>query len=316
MRLLTPQRLLSSTLALAGVAFAAACSRESMPVTGPMTPPSTVSAVNIPPGWTGYAAVCKVGPVGVYTIHADASSATNNMFLVDDNVITDATGQHADFLMTLLQGSGPCQDGAGRIGVTQYGEAVTLTLTETNIPAGTVPVRWDVYCDKTSCDLTTPIFTQIGGASLTYVVGATDQVKIVLTNGSVPTSSGCTPGYWKAPQHFDSWPSGYLPTQLVGTYFPNASAYSVNGAALSSYNLAQGLAFQGGSDNSGAAQILLRAAIAGMLNSASAFNPAYPVSTANLISSVNSALASNNRSTMITLATTLDGYNNTNCTLN
>jgi hypothetical protein len=35
-----------------------------------------------------------------------------------------------------------------------------------------------------------------------------------------------------------------------------------------------------------------------------------------VISQTNAALASNNRSTMLTLAATLDGYNNAGCPLN
>lgn len=33
---------------------------------------------------------------------------------------------------------------------------------------------------------------------------------------------GCTPGYWKQDQHFDSWPAGYLPTDLFSKYFEDA----------------------------------------------------------------------------------------------
>ena len=34
-------------------------------------------------------------------------------------------------------------------------------------------------------------------------------------------SEGCTPGYWKQEQHFDSW-SGYSPNQLFSSVFENA----------------------------------------------------------------------------------------------
>ena len=33
---------------------------------------------------------------------------------------------------------------------------------------------------------------------------------------------GCTPGYWKQEQHFDSWPAGYLPSDLFSKYFEDA----------------------------------------------------------------------------------------------
>jgi len=34
-------------------------------------------------------------------------------------------------------------------------------------------------------------------------------------------SEGCTPGYWKQEQHFDSW-TGYTPNQLFSSVFENA----------------------------------------------------------------------------------------------
>jgi hypothetical protein len=33
---------------------------------------------------------------------------------------------------------------------------------------------------------------------------------------------GCTPGYWKQPQHFDSWPAPYSPNDQFSLYFENA----------------------------------------------------------------------------------------------
>ena len=127
--------------------------------------------------------------------------------------------------------------------------------------------------------------------------------------------TGCTPGYWKVAQHWDSWPAGYAPTQLIGTYFPNASLYSLNGSAMSGYTLVKGLAFQGGSDAAGGAQILLRAGIAGMLNTAT-FGSGYPMTNSQLVTSVNNALGSGDRATMVNLGATIDKYNNGSCTLN
>ena len=37
-----------------------------------------------------------------------------------------------------------------------------------------------------------------------------------------PGGEGCTPGYWKQDQHFDSWPAGYAPGDLFDTYFEDA----------------------------------------------------------------------------------------------
>ena len=65
----------------------------------------------------------------------------------------------------------------------------------------------------------------------------------------------------------------------------------------------------------GGAEILLRAAVAALLN-ASHPGVDYPRSTASVISDVNTALASGNRDTMLTLANSLDADNNQGCPLN
>jgi hypothetical protein len=72
------------------------------------------------------------------------------------------------------------------------------------------------------------------------------------------------------------------------------------------------LDFKGGSSLDGARQILLRQAVAALLNAAHP-NVDYPKTTAGVIADVNAALASNNRSTIVALATTLDGMNNLGC---
>ena len=84
---------------------------------------------------------------------------------------------------------------------------------------------------------------------------------------------------------------------------------------LDNRTLLQALSFQGGSSNTAAARILLRAAVAALLNSASP-DVDYPLTTAQVIAEVNAALASNDRSTMLALASQLDSYNNLGCPLN
>jgi len=79
--------------------------------------------------------------------------------------------------------------------------------------------------------------------------------------------------------------------------------------------LLQSLQGGGGSGTLGAAKILLRAAVAALLNAAHP-NLDYPRTPAAVISAVNTALASNSRSTMLTLATALDNDNQLECRLN
>ncbi len=122
------------------------------------------------------------------------------------------------------------------------------------------------------------------------------------TNTPTPTpgAQGCTPGFWK--NHLSAWVT-FSPSQLVSSVFTNTSPFS-------SLTLQQALSLQGGPGVDGAKQILLRAAVSALLNSTSV---AYPLSTAQVISQVDTALGSNNRDTILALATTLDGFNNGTC---
>ncbi|MCC7033824.1 MAG: hypothetical protein IT179_13435 [Acidobacteria bacterium] len=120
-----------------------------------------------------------------------------------------------------------------------------------------------------------------------------------------PGDEGCTPGYWK--NHLDSWgPTGYTPGQ---------SLTSVFGANALSGSLLDGLGFGGGPGVTGAKRILLRAAVAALLNAAHP-GVAYTQSAASVIASVNAALASGSRDTMLALASSLDRDNNLGCPLN
>ena len=126
-----------------------------------------------------------------------------------------------------------------------------------------------------------------------------------------PTGTqGCTPGYWK--NHTGSWSgTGYSPGQSTVSVFSGAGAFP----SLAGKSLLQSLQGGGGPGTLGAATILLRAATAALLNAAHS-GVAYPLTQAQVISQVNSALASNNRDTMLSLGSTLDGDNNLGCPLN
>ena len=133
---------------------------------------------------------------------------------------------------------------------------------------------------------------------------------IMFTTGAYPdwtylnvTWSGCSHGYWK---NHTPWPGGYTPSTLIKGPFTNWA-----GAASATFGDA--LAFPGGSGTTGAQQILLRQAVAALLNEArygSAFGPY--TSTGDLIAAVNGALGGS-RGTMLTLAETLDHWNNGVC---
>ena len=122
--------------------------------------------------------------------------------------------------------------------------------------------------------------------------------------------AGCTPGYWK--NHTDSWAdTGYSPGQTTGSVFSGASAFPT----LAAQSLLSSLQGGGGSGTLGAARILLRAAVAALLNAAHP-DVEYPRTTAEILTDVNAALGSNNRNTMLALAAELDSDNNLGCPLN
>lgn len=115
---------------------------------------------------------------------------------------------------------------------------------------------------------------------------------------------GCTPGYWK--NHPGAWmATGYMPTQLVSTVFDCAHPYA-------NLTLMQALNLRGGSGVDGAKQILLRAAVAALLNAAhpEVGYSCFDNDPAQVIAFVNAALCSNNRRTILDAAYYLDMCNN------
>jgi len=130
-------------------------------------------------------------------------------------------------------------------------------------------------------------------------------------NVSVSYVCGCTPGYWK--NNTGGWPVST--GMLAGTPFPasGVAPYVLSSKTLGAYTLMQGLGFQGNSTVEGGAEILLRAAGAAYLN-ANKFG--YAWTSAQVTGAVNTALATNDRPTLIALATQLDAYNNAGCPLN
>lgn len=142
--------------------------------------------------------------------------------------------------------------------------------------------------------------------SLLWILGA---LRLPLQE-VIEDPAGCTPGYWK--NHEDSWGgTGYSPGQTVGSVFSGASAFPSQAANT----LLQALQGGGGSGLEGGARILLRAAVAALLNAAHS-GVDYPWTTAEIIADVNAALTSGNRNTMLDLAAELDDDNNLGCPLN
>ena len=143
-------------------------------------------------------------------------------------------------------------------------------------------------------------------------------------NYSPSGNQGCSPGFWKNhPDVEKFWE--YLPGQNLDPVFAVPPTLVANVTLLqalsrlarqaaSTGTLLQALSFPGGPGARGGAQILLRAAVAALLNAASPVVE-YPLSQSDVISQVNTALATGNRETMLLLASQLDGLNNLGCPL-
>ena len=112
---------------------------------------------------------------------------------------------------------------------------------------------------------------------------------------------GLTPGFWK--NHTSLW-VGLSPNQTLESVFNVPDSLG-----LDSKTLIQALNFDGGSGVKGAAQNLFRHAVAALLN-AKHPDVDYPLTSSTIISRVNSALASGNKTTIENLKNELDRYNN------
>jgi hypothetical protein len=96
---------------------------------------------------------------------------------------------------------------------------------------------------------------------------------------------------------------GYLPGARIDSVFASASGFPT----LADDSLLTGLGYEGGKGAIGGARILLRAAIAALLNEA---HPDVDYSVDGVIALVNAALATGDRATMIALGGVLDDANN------
>ena len=171
-------------------------------------------------------------------------------------------------------------------GAIAAGQMETITLSDSDLSAG---------------DYTNSV-TAVGTHQLGDVTDSSEATCSVSLLGT----EGCTPGYWK--NHLDSW-QGFEPQQTLESVFDVPDSFG-----LDDKTLIEGLKLKGGKDVDGAAEILLRAAVASLLNAENS-DVGYTMSTAEVISSVNTALASNDRETMLALKDQLDFDNNLGCPL-
>ena len=246
--------------------------------------------------------VCVVSPVaGTYTYDISGAGAGSNPGPTLSNDPATVDPGTCEVVATAGAGAG-------------FFDADQVTATETASPGTAVLVdvivedaRFSVQGSATTflgADVTHP------GDPATGLIANERATRITFVYDLIPDEGGdegCTPGYWKQEQHFDSW-VGFTQNQDLESVFDVP-----DGLNLDSTTLLDALSLSGGSGVAGGARILMRAAVAALLNSAGVD---YTMTTAEVIAAVNTALASNDRATMLALAADLDADNNLGCPLN
>jgi hypothetical protein len=125
---------------------------------------------------------------------------------------------------------------------------------------------------------------------------------------------GCTPGYWKVPQHWDSYPAGVTAATSFNSIFRTTQGVVY---PLPTQPWAIALDGGGGPGVPGALSILRRAAAAAYLNALLPDNVLnYGYSAQQVVTGVMQAALSNNREQILALASILDQLNNRGCPLN
>jgi hypothetical protein len=150
-----------------------------------------------------------------------------------------------------------------------------------------------------------PVVATLTGAESASVVGS-DQtgayVWFKMEKAATPQGGqGCTPGYWRQTQHFDTWTAPYAPTTQFSAVFANA---------FPGKTLHDVVRLGGGGLNA-----LGRSAVAALLNAAST-TVHYDYTVAQVVSRFNTALASMNRAQIENQKNEFDFLNNQGCPLN
>lgn len=272
-------RLVRRAAAAIAVVAMSACSADGpesvlAPVTGPM---SSTSEDNIP---HGYVDVYKIGPEGTYFFEATETGSG----LYDAAFSVAAGGKKTIW----SQGD----QAMGNSSVT----IVELEAAGTQLDSIVV----SLYTDSRF----TSRQTLTGTRQVTlYDLNNTTDAAVKFYNSEVPPpppppsggTEGCTPGYWRQPQHFDSW-VGYQPTDSFGTVF----GVDHNGTLL-----------QAVTANGGGVNALARHAVAALLNAGSTVD--YAVNTAQVIQMVQAAFASGD---FEATKDAFEGWNELGCPLN
>src|SRR3712207_1283940 len=162
---------------------------------------------------------------------------------------------------------------------------------------------------------TRALLCSIAASTVLFAVPAVTSPAHAVNGG---TTQGCTPGFWKQSQHFDSWQEA-APSDLFTAKFNITSNVP---SVLSGLTMLQALQGGGGSGLDGARLILARAAAAAYLNASydapdgsAMFYPwrrtvASDFGRPALLKTVREAITGTDRNAMLALARQLDADNN------
>jgi hypothetical protein len=146
----------------------------------------------------------------------------------------------------------------------------------------------------------------VAGVGLAWNPTTTTDTTPSTTTTPPKGDEGCTPGFWK--NHPEDW-EGFSTDQTLASVFDPAGL-----GGLGSTTLLDALSFKGGPTVTAAKRILLRHAVAALLNSAHS-GVDYGMTTAEVVAAVNTALASNDRATILAAKNVLASLNQSGCPL-
>jgi len=190
----------------------------------------------------------------------------------------------------------------GGAGWTAYKDTSVFTTVDAEYTLGNSTDQWGgTWIADNFSNVNFRLEVLPAGPTLNGELWKLDSVRVMVYY-TLADFEGLSHGYWK--NHPDDWPAtGYSPSQTLGSVFSASAALG-----LSAYTLDQALDFKGGSTLQEKAQILLRNAVAALLNAAHP-NINYPLTVAEVIAEVDTALAGD-AAAMEALENLLDGYNN------
>lgn len=173
----------------------------------------------------------------------------------------------------------------------------------------TVVVGNDVPCGQTYTGALT--FSSSAGTGLDFgdgILQVSINFEVIVTCPPALIAEGCGHGFWK--NHASLWPAGY-DENVLSDFFTLGGDF----APLANESLMEAMNFTGpGNTVYDAGRLLLQQAVAALLN-ADVLGPTFAYTHAEVTSGVASALASTNRSTILTLKDQFDTANNTFCPL-